>query len=238
MINILDIVIAVILFLAFIIGISRGTFKSMLKLFSMALALGLTLLMADTVAKFILNNPVMSEMVFGNTVSLKALYGQIPDGWQDSTLLNALYAPMIEKLTALGFTGVTAQQMLPSAMAFQSGIVIGCFMLYLVFRIVIMIIAFIIKKLVRKSRKSGLSRLFGGLLGIVNGAIIVSILLSVVMAFVPAQSLSSTVSNFAQDSFAVKHSTTLTQQIATKTMVSDENLKSALTLAGFTLNQE
>ena len=99
---IVDIVVAVIALIALIIGICRGTFKSLLKLFSMALALFITLLMANTVATFILNTPLMTELVLGNSVSLKALYGETLATWQDSTLLNAMYAPMVEKLQALG----------------------------------------------------------------------------------------------------------------------------------------
>ena len=132
-----DIGIIAILLIGLIVGIVRGTAKSIIKMASLAGALVLTWYLTPFVMKFVFDTDMLNQLVFGETLSLKSLFAEtaIASQMESSFFIKALASPLTEQVTEiLTKTGsaLTYEQCLPYVLAVYSATVFVSFLVYLV----------------------------------------------------------------------------------------------------------
>lgn len=236
-----DIGIIAILLIGLIVGIVRGTAKSIIKMLSLAGALVLTWYLTPFVMKFVFDTDMLNQLVFGETLSLKSLFAEtaIASQMESSFFIKALASPLTEQVTEiLTKTGsaLTYEQCLPYVLAVYSATVFVSFLVYLVVRLLIMIIAAIIKAIFLKYKPRALSRIIGGILGVVNSVVITVWILLIGSTLVPMPSLTAPMTSQTDESKILGWTYEFVQKTYNDFLVKDSYIEKAIKAAEKTLN--
>ena len=204
-----DIGIIVILLIGLIVGIVRGTAKSIIKLLSLVGGLVLTWFLAPYVMKFVFDIPLLNNLIIGEKISLKALFADanIATLTESSFILKTVCTPLQENIGAIlaakEITAITVEQIMPYALAVYSATVFVSFLVYLVVRLLIMIIAAIIKAIFIKNVPGGFSRFIGAILGLVNSVVAIMWIFMLTSAIIGMPALTEPISSQTNGSLGV-----------------------------------
>ncbi len=228
-----DIGIIAILLIGFIVGLVRGTAKSIIKLISLIAGIILTWYLTPFIMKFVFDTDILNELILGDGVSLKVLFKdtKIATLYEGSIILKAIYSPLSKQVTdilATAGNSLTAEQCLPYVLAMYSATVIVSFLVYLVVRLLIMIIAAIIKAIFLKYKPGGLSRFIGGLFGIINSTVTVLWIFLLTSSVISLPQITQPIADQTKDSKGVQFVYGYVQQGFNTFIVKDDYIQKAM----------
>ena len=230
----IDIGIIAIILICFIVGLTRGTAKSIIKLISLAGALVLTWYLTPFIMDFVFDTDLLNSLVFGESLSLKSLYGgaDIASQMESSFIIKTLCSPLKTQCEAIisanGITDVKWIDCLPYVLSVYTATLIVSLIVYMVVRLLIIIVMAIIKAIFLKYKPKALSRFIGGILGIVNSVVMIVWIMLIGCALAPIPALNQPIRSQADSSKAIEWTYNLTQETYDKFIVKDDYILKAI----------
>ena len=243
-----DIGIAVVILICFIVGIARGSLKTFLSIGVIVGGLLLSAWLTGMLASWIRTaNPEIYRKFIEfcvsdeKAISLVKIFQGCNIDYTSSKTLTAIYQPMLNMLEGLTVLDSSSQVVgldviMPILMSLHLGMLIVLFVVYLAVTIILEIVAHIIKAIVKgkSDRKpNGFSRFMGALFGIINGAIIACIIMVVASAVVPVPALTDPMTSQTNNSFVYTTTMPAINNVIEEKIISKDLILDALDASGY-----
>jgi len=181
-----DIAIIALVILMALIGLWKGAGKELIALVCFVLSLGACYLVADYCLKFILEVEVIRNLALGETFSLRALIGNEIASAPDSSVVQALYAPLIARYASFSEVwAVSEAEFLSVVVSLHLFTIVLSVLLYIAARIIASIVGYILKIIFIHGEVTLVGRIFGLVVGAIKGAAVVCALMFIVSAVFP-----------------------------------------------------
>lgn len=185
----IDIGIIAFIVLGALIGLWRGTGKSLIKLVCFLLAVLTCFFLSDYCLRFLLGVEAIKNLALGDTFSIYSLIkGAFADSGEATGVIKMLYEPLLTRYQAIGGAatwGATEEQFLAVAMSLHLFTVFMTVILYAAARIIASILGYVLKIIFVHGEPNIASRIGGLAIGAVKGAVTVMLALFIVSAIFP-----------------------------------------------------
>ena len=226
--NYIDIIIIALVALGGLLGLWKGTGKTLIKFICFAITIVATYFIATKLTDWLLGVGFVRKFIVGEKTSFMSLYlnkmsgifAGVEEGAKLTGLLGSFVNPMIDRYTAIG--GPTAYGLTYSEfVALHSAVhllnIIACILVYGIVRLVVALISKLLKAVLLKGDQPGkLSRIFGFIFGATRGValvIVIFILASTITPFKFADKYNTAVNESVLGEFVTEKTYSLTDNI-------------------------
>ena len=185
----IDIGIIAFVVLGALIGLWRGTGKTLIKLVCFLLAVLTCFFLSDYCLRFLLGVEAIKNLALGDTFSIYSLIKGAFEGSGEATgVVRMLYELLLARYQAIGGAaawGATEEQFLAVAMSLHLFTVLMTVVLYAAARIIASILGYVLKIIFVHGEPNIASRIGGLVIGAAKGAVTVMLALFIVSAIFP-----------------------------------------------------
>lgn len=234
----IDIIIIAIIALGALVGLWKGTVKTLISLVCFAVAALVCFFISDYCLKFLLGVDVIKQFALGEGMSLRSLIGSAID--LDATgVVKALYEPLIARYADIGGAaawGATTEEFLSVAISLHMFTVLITVILYFAARIIASIVGFVLRIIFVHGGTGLISRIAGMVIGAVKGTAVAMLLLFVV-SFIFPLGFSKPVTDAMDQSKITSAICNVEYKFLSDHLYSDETLEMMMNGAGFVKTQ-